>query len=1001
MDHSEWTSWTITAQENTCPSTSIVEPFSLYPTFLPGLELLKKWTARFPFYADVAIYTDFCLLHLLAEEKYLSRHTPQLLFRLSLSLHFMQKELVHSATCTPNQRHFAIRWISSYAQVAGVSQPVLGCLVGFSVLDTQEHFDESLILQSLQNHQPCVRLVESSVYTHSSKNKNLRVFYFEIAHKYESIRSFSIREEIKNAVRKTIRKSILSIVPAVFIKLNEEEYYKQILMLSQEIRTPHDVPQVHLSLEQQKDKEIVFRVVMVYVQPSKNFSLKKCFFNCTFLLERVSIVKHIANHPVEACVFCLQIPRDASLLRSNGSLHFYLARQKIVHLIQSAIGEFRDYNGGIIVQQQELLESFAQACKNLGTDDPELIETFFYAITPPLQQILLSVSVLTDWFHYSAQYFSQQWKEDLHYILRYSFEGPQQYLVVAANHDSIKAVVADIWQQFFSSSQNTAHAYLDQQETHLFCCLFLNHDENIQKEFLSEVTKALERWYLKRKYHRTLRIAMDYPIISLDPRIGGDTTSSDLLKLLFEGLTRFDPQGNVENALAESIQISADLKEYTFTLRPSLWNDGSPVTAHDFEYAWKKILSPNFDTAFAYHLYSIKNAKEAKGGLVPINEIGCRALDDRTLQVKLIRPITYFLEITALPICSPVHRFVDEQCPEWSTLHGKSYPCNGPFQLRVNQPHQGYQLVRNASYWDTKYVALDQISMTFMSPAHALQAFRKKELDWIGNPLGDWHPFFHHGNEEKIITFRNWGVHHCVFNTSCFPFHSSKLRRAFAYAIQRSQIVKKAFLPLTPAYSPLLPHLPETTDVLFPEYNPEEAKRLFCEALSELGQTNLPPIKLLCSGKGVREHIAASLKQQFEECFGVTCVLQPLPRHLFFQAITGGGFQIAIQLWTSLLDTPAYTLNIFTSSQNKVNGSRWEHPAFQQALDEREEAASPYLRVKALRKAEEILCQEAPIIPLCYQPAQALVRKELQINHCFPGGHFNLGKSHYQKELCL
>ena len=106
--------------------------------------------------------------------------------------------------------------------------------------------------------------------------------------------------------------------------------------------------------------------------------------------------------------------------------------------------------------------------------------------------------------------------------------------------------------------------------------------------------------------------------------------SGDILRLLFEGLTRFNKNGQVENAVAESIDVSTDLKEYTFKLRPALWNDGSPVSAYDFEYAWKKVLSPDFKTAFASLFYPIKNAKEAKEGKLPMMKWASNVINDRT-----------------------------------------------------------------------------------------------------------------------------------------------------------------------------------------------------------------------------------------------------------------------------------------------------------------------------------------------------------------------------------
>ena len=124
---------------------------------------------------------------------------------------------------------------------------------------------------------------------------------------------------------------------------NDEEIYKNILVLSQEIQSLHDLPQACINLEQETGKEFVFRVTLVYVSPFHRFSLKECFLNGTFVSQRELTVRQLDDHPIEAHIFYLHLPRDSSLVRSNGSLDYYSARQKVTALIVNAIGEFRDY----------------------------------------------------------------------------------------------------------------------------------------------------------------------------------------------------------------------------------------------------------------------------------------------------------------------------------------------------------------------------------------------------------------------------------------------------------------------------------------------------------------------------------------------------------------------------------------------------------------------------------------------------------------------------------
>ena len=482
---------------------------------------------------------------------------------------------------------------------------------------------------------------------------------------------------------------------------NEEEAYKHILALSNEIDSISDLPQAYISLDQQTSSEIIFRVCLVHVSPFHNFPWSERFFECSFVSERIVPVRMLDNHPVEARIFRLCLPRNAALLRSDGSLDFYAARKKIVSLISSAIGEFRDFNGGILIKQQELLEGFKAQFPEIAEMDPELLESFFYGITPLEKQVLLPGEILGILF----KYFLENREEKLLPGSRYSFKiyrhEKEVFFVIRGDASELTEVIEEVIKSHSYRSQDIVYCTLNTSEGVFFNCALLWPKSRDAESLIRSLQGALNEWHLKIKQRKILKIALEYSINSLDPRIGGESVSGDLIRLLFEGLTRFNQNGMIENAMAESIEVSSNSKQYIFKLRSSFWNDGSSVSAYDFEYAWKKILSPNFKTAFAHYFYLIKNAKEAKEGLVSPEEIGIKSIDDRTLKVELSRSAPYFLQLISYPIFSPVHRLVDQQHPEWPYQSGKNYPCNGPFQIKINQPKQGYQLIKNPLYWDS------------------------------------------------------------------------------------------------------------------------------------------------------------------------------------------------------------------------------------------------------------------------------------------------------------
>jgi oligopeptide transport system substrate-binding protein len=977
--------------------------FSFHPTFYPVREKIQKAIQRFPLAIDDSVFNDLLLFYLLATKEYLDHRTPSHLFRSILSIHIMQKKLLRAEIFSPHQRDLKIRWIPTNLFFPFASKSVLGCLIGFNLMDRYELFDEENILLALQKHLPQLRLVRESGYCHNSRHRSLKIFYLEIEKKGSSPFLSQEITLLKGSLEEKLKNSIQMLSPSVFMKLNEEEVYKHILVLSREIQATSDLPQAYIAFDQQTSREIIFRVSLVYISPSHRFALKERFFDCSFVTERASPVKLLDGHPVEAHIFRLSFSRDPALLRSDGSLDFYSARRKVVALMTAALGEFRDYNGGILIKQQELLDVLKENFSQVPGSDPELIESFFYALIPLEKQVLLRPEILSSMFTCFLEGYRERLPTGVPYSLKIYRREQQIFFVVRGEISSFSEVIKETLQSQDFNTFDVAYNTVTLSEGALFTCALLQPNTQNTELLLQEIQDALNHWHQKLKEQQVLRIALEYNVVSLDPRIGGEVISGDILRFLFEGLTRFNQEGKVENGVAESIEISPSLKQYIFKLRPSFWNDGSPLTAYDYEYSWKKILSPSFETSFADYFYRIKNAKEAKEGRVSLDEVGIQVIDDRTLKVELIGPTPHFLQWTSLPLFSPVHRFIDQQHPQWPYQASKDYPCNGPFQLKMNQPNQGYQLIKNPYYWDTKQVKLDQIVLTVMNPSQAMQAFQKREVNWIGNPFGGWHPSYNPGKQDKVLTFPNSLILSLAFNVTLPPFNHPKIRKAFSYAIQRAQIIENAFMPLNPAYSILLPHYREKDQSVFPQYNPKLAIQYFHEGLQELGINvkDLPPLSIIYLEKGIREHVAVCLKQQFEECFKIPCNLKSLPWTTVFNKMSKGQFQMGFVHWASWIDDPIYTLNAFKFKDNKINFSKWEHPEFQRLLNLSEQEATPFQRSLYLLQAEELLSQEMPVTPLFFQPSQALVNEELHVVYRAPSGPFNAGKSFYKSKANL
>lgn len=953
-----------------------------HQTFPAVFLKLKSWLKRFCLHEDEPLYHELVLFYLLATKKFLDHRKADHTFRLVLAIYFLQKKLQHLVTFSPHVRHLKIRWLPTELNFPFSSKGALGCLFGFNIMDRYELFDEENIQLLLDKHYPHLRIVADSFYEHNTVHKDAKIFYFELEKKNGELFSFTERKELGPILEMRIKNSIQHLSPAVFTSSNEEEIYKTILTLSREIESVHDLPQVYISLDQNSTKDIAFRIILVYIAPYHRLSLKDRFFDCSFISERVTTVRHLDNRPIEAQIFRLILPRDPASLRSDNSIDFHIAREKVVKSIRAAIGDFRDFNGGILVKQQELFGIFKAKFQEEKNHDPEFLARFFYRIMPLEKRIILQEATLFSLFSTFSDVRQKLLPENAIFIFNIVKEAASYFITVRSDY-SLNEVISPLLQEQNFRESDLIYNFIDTTEGSFFNAS-LKADSIQGEAFIKELQKILNRWQQNKRNQKVLRIGAEFLPYSLDPRVGGEEVSSDFLRMLFEGLTRYDSKGNVENAIAESIEISSNLKQYTFKLRPSTWNDGSPVTAYDFEYAWKKILTPSFETAFASFFYPIKNAKEAKDGAVNLEQVGIEVIDGRTLRVELTHPAPSFLQWIVHPVFSPIHRLIDQSNPEWPYRTEQSYPCNGPFQLKINHSKLRYQLIKNPMYWDVNKVSLDQVIVKQMNPYQAFQAFQKNELDWIGNPLGRWHSFYTIGKEDRLHTFPNRSVCWNLFNTSTAPFNNIKLRKAISLVIDRAKLCHQFD---SPAFSLVLSHL-NSQSTFFPDVNIEKAKQLFAEAKQELnisGTLSIPLIFLDNVGQ-----LPQIMRKQLSDHLEIDCRLQPLSWNEHFSKITAGDFQMGLMHWTSRVDDPIYTLNAFRFKTEEINFSKWENPEFQHCLNLAENEINPFQRSLNLLQAEKILAQEVPALPLFYQSTMLLLKKGLQVSFRSPSGPFTV-----------
>ena len=468
---------------------------------------------------------------------------------------------------------------------------------------------------------------------------------------------------------------------------------------------------------------------------------------------------------------------------------------------------------------------------------------------------------------------------------------------------------------------------------------------------------------------KELRLNLHSEPPTADPGLAEDSTSGTIIRATFEGLTRTGEDGQVHEAAAESYEVSEDGTVYTFKLRDAKWSNGDPVTAGDFEYAWKRVLDPKTAANYAYQLYYIKNGEAYNKGQASRDEVGVKALDDKTLQVTLENPTPFFPELTAFYTYYPVNQKVVEANEKWA-VDAATHVGNGPFKMTDWQHKNKIVLEKNDQYWDKDNVNLTKVEFTMIEDENTeLSMFENGELDWAGAPMSqlptDAIPAL--ADSGRMKTKPIAGTYWYKFNTEQAPFNNVKIRKAFAYAIDRQSLIDNILQAgQIPATGAIPPSMFLNEKGYFKDNDVETAKKLLEEGMKEEGLTSLPEITLSYNTSEAHKKIAEAIQDQWKQNLGVDVTLENKEWQVFIEDLHQGNYQIGRMGWLGDFNDPINFLELYKDKKGGNNDTNWENPQFKELLNQSALEKDPQKRKEILAQAEQILMDEMPIMPIYF-----------------------------------
>lgn len=454
---------------------------------------------------------------------------------------------------------------------------------------------------------------------------------------------------------------------------------------------------------------------------------------------------------------------------------------------------------------------------------------------------------------------------------------------------------------------------------------------------------------------------------SFDPPIGFDSVSWSALNNLMEGLTRLGQDHEPEAAIAEKWDISEDGKVYTFHIREDAkWSNGDPVTAGDFEFAWKRLLNPDTGSSAAFLGYFIEGGEAYNNGEGSADDVKVKAVDDKTFEVTLVSPQAYFLSVITNPAFFPINEKVATENPKWFA-EAESFVGNGPFNLTEWEHDSHFVMEKNDQYWDAETVKLDKIHWAIIDDTNTeYQMYQSGELDVSDVPSELSEQLLGEAKVEDQA-----GDYFYRFNVNMEPFQNLNIRKAFAMAVDQQQIVD--FVTKNgekPAYGFVSYGFTDPSGKDFREVsgdlvktNAEEAKALLEKGMEEEGYDKLPEVTLTYSTDDTHKKIAEALQQMFKENLGVEVKLANMEWNVFAEEQKALKFQLSRSSFLADYADPINFLENFQTGHS-MNRTGWSNEKYDQLIKDAKNEADEAKRFELMYDAEKILFEEMPIIPI-------------------------------------
>jgi oligopeptide transport system substrate-binding protein len=458
---------------------------------------------------------------------------------------------------------------------------------------------------------------------------------------------------------------------------------------------------------------------------------------------------------------------------------------------------------------------------------------------------------------------------------------------------------------------------------------------------------------------------------TLDPQSAQGVTEHHIIMGLIEGLVGCDPndQSKEVPGMADRWEHNEDYSIWTFHIGENRkWSNGDPVTAQDFVFSYKRILTPAFGAPYVESLFTLKSAQDYfEEKIKDFDQVGVKAIDDHTLRLDLVGPTPYLLSLLQHDSWYPVNpktilKFgsISDRDTKWTSPG--NFVGNGPFKLKTWRPNDVIEMDRNPQYWDAATVKLNGINFySIENQSTQDRAFQAGQLHKTNEIPLDKVPYYRLKRPEYLRIDPYEGTYFYRINVERKPLDNPKIRMALNLSVDREAIVKNITREnQQPATGFTPPGMGDYKALKVITYDPDKARRLLAEAGYPDGK-GFPKFNILINTSEAHRAIAEAIQQMWKEELNIDVGIENQEWKVYLDTLNNFNYDISRSAWIGDYMDPVTFLEMWRTG-NGNNNTHWSDPRYDELLRKASVTGDPAARFDLLRQAEELFLSEPPVV---------------------------------------